>query len=133
MAQVAWCARHTFPALLFVCFFAFPASSRAQTIEWIRQFGSSENYNGGRAVAVCPGGVCIAGSAGGELPGDSNYAGGFYDAFTRKYDSSGAVQWTRLLGTEWMDSTAGIAADATGVYVAGFTEGSLPGQSFSPG
>ena len=38
------------------------------------------------------------------------------------------IQWTRQFGTPGQDRAFAIAADATGVYVAGATEGVLPGQ-----
>jgi hypothetical protein len=50
------------------------------------------------------------------------------DAFVRKYSHRGDELWTRQYGTSGFDRAMGIAVDATGVYVAGRTDGALPGQ-----
>ena len=48
--------------------------------------------------------------------------------FVAKYDSQGAAQWTREVGTTENDTAYGIAADNTGsVFVTGTTQGSLGG------
>lgn len=39
------------------------------------------------------------------------------------------VQWVRQFGSATADYAYGIAADATGVYIAGQTTGALPGQT----
>ena len=49
------------------------------------------------------------------------------DAFVRKYDLRGAYKWTRQFGTAEQDQARAVAADSTGVYVAGMTAG-----TFSP-
>lgn len=50
----------------------------------------------------------------------------------RKYDSSGNHVWTRQFGTNSHDAGHGVAVNANGdVYVAGYTQGTLPGQTFS--
>lgn len=63
------------------------------------------------------------GNTNGALPGQTNLGG--EDAFVRKYDSGGNVVWTKQVGTSASDRFWSIAADATGVYLAGRTEGSL--------
>ena len=40
----------------------------------------------------------------------------------RKYDLAGNRQWTRTLGSTMLDVPSGIAANATGVYLAGVTQ-----------
>lgn len=47
----------------------------------------------------------------------------------RKYDVNGIEQWTRQFGTNSLDEATAAAVDATGLYVAGFTAGALPGQT----
>jgi hypothetical protein len=54
---------------------------------------------------------------------------GDYDGFIRKYDSEGNVSWTRQLGTSAFDMATAVAADVSGVYVAGQTDGTLPDQT----
>jgi hypothetical protein len=55
---------------------------------------------------------------------------GSYDAFVRKYDSSGNVALTRQLGTSASDNAYSVAVDSLGsIYAVGYTAGSLPGHS----
>lgn len=57
-------------------------------------------------------------------------ASGYDDAFIAKYDAAGNRQWTRRLGTDQTDRSAGVAADGLGnVYVAGTTFGSFCGPN----
>jgi hypothetical protein len=46
----------------------------------------------------------------------------------RKYDAAGNELWTRQFGTADLDEALGVAAGAAGVYVAGYTFGTFPGQ-----
>jgi len=45
--------------------------------------------------------------------------------------SGQVVDWTRQFGTAAFDRAEGISVDASGVYVAGRTNGALPGQTSS--
>jgi uncharacterized protein (UPF0548 family) len=94
-------------------------------VVWTRQFGTSSNEPAS-AVAVSATGVYVAGYTNGVMPGQVNAGGA--DAFVRKYDVNGNVVWTRQFGTASSDTAYGVAVDATGVYVAGYTYGALPGQ-----
>src|SRR5262249_34920823 len=47
------------------------------------------------------------------------------DGFVRKYDASGNEQWNHTISTTEVDSAQAASADASGVYVAGYTEGVL--------
>src|SRR5262249_54190957 len=93
---------------------------------WTRQFGTpgSDQVTG---VAADAAGVYLSGFASGTLPGQTG-AGG-QDAFVRHYDADGNVLWTSQFGTASMDSATGIVVDASGVYVSGFTGGTLTGQT----
>src|SRR5437762_3541924 len=100
-------------------------------IDWLRQFGSDFTGSGqgldpARAVAA-DGNVYVVGDLPHALPGQTS-AGGV-DAYVRKYDAAGAELWTRQFGTAVNDFPGGLAADASGVYVAGSTHGTLPGQT----
>jgi autotransporter-associated beta strand protein len=92
---------------------------------WTRQFGSA-GADSAHGVAADASGVYVVGGTGGALPGQAS-AGGL-DAFVRKYDADGNESWTRQFGTPDLDEALGVAADASGVYLAGDTDGTLPGQ-----
>ncbi len=93
---------------------------------WTRQFGAS-NTAEANGVAVDASGLYVTGGAYGVFPGQSTT--GSFDAFVRKYDFDGNEVWTRQFGTSRFDLAHTVAADASGVYVAGFTQGALPGQT----
>jgi hypothetical protein len=92
---------------------------------WTRQFGTS-GYDDALGIAVSAQGVYVAGNTTGTLPGQVN--AGDYDALVRKYDLGGRVLWTKQFGSAAHDEVLGVAADASGVYAVGVTEGALPGQ-----
>ncbi len=96
------------------------------TAAWVHQLGSSAIDIAG-AVAAAASGVYVAGSTEGVLPGQTGAGGP--DAFLRKYDRAGAVAWTLQFGTPAGDSALAVAADPSGVYVAGGTGGTFPGQT----
>ncbi|MCH8046490.1 MAG: SBBP repeat-containing protein, partial [Planctomycetes bacterium] len=107
------------------------SSARGETLEWIRQFGTSSNEEGWDVSADGLGNVYFSGSTEGSLEGTS--AGG-RDAFISKYDDSGTLQWTRQLGTSSRDVFNGVSADGLGnVYVSGETNGSLGGTNAGGG
>ena len=90
---------------------------------WSRLFG--ETFNWASSVVVDGvGNVYVAGStAGGKVMGD---------ALLRKYDPAGKELWTRQFGSPQDDSGIGVAVDREGnVYVAGQTQGAMPGQTYS--
>ncbi|HEV3084062.1 MAG TPA: hypothetical protein VGY66_30040, partial [Gemmataceae bacterium] len=96
-------------------------------IDWLRQFGSLTASSAiGRAVDA-DGNVFLAGQARGSLSGQTSAGGD--DAFVTKYDADGNLLWARQFGTSANDQVNGVAVDASGVYVAGFTFGTLPGQT----
>jgi len=97
---------------------------------WTRQFGTSDDEIA-RAVAVDASGVYVAGRTGGALPGQTSAGSG--DAFVRKYDVDGNEIWTHQFGGSGDDEARGVAVDASGVHVAGVTDGVLPGQTTAGG
>ena len=99
---------------------------QAQEIEWIRQFGTWGN-DFARSVSLDSSGVYVAGYTSGAFPGQSS--AGWVDAFVRKYDLNGNEVWTGQFGTWGNDWAYGVSVDSSGVYVAGRTSGTLPGQS----
>jgi len=92
---------------------------------WARQVGTPA-YDEARSVATDSSGVYVTGSTQGTLPGQT--AAGDGDAFLRKYDASGTELWTRQFGTPGSEAAYGVAAHGSAVYVAGITNGTLPGQ-----
>ncbi|MBI4302836.1 MAG: SBBP repeat-containing protein, partial [Chloroflexi bacterium] len=93
---------------------------------WTRQFLFGTT-SGCFDIAADSTGVYIVGITDGAVPGQ--VSAGDLDVFARKYDSAGNEVWTRQLGTTTTDWARGIAVDATGVYVAGRTDGIFPGQT----
>jgi hypothetical protein len=98
---------------------------RAGRLEWVRQFGSAAGDTA-LEVTLDGAGVYVGGFTYGALPGQSHF--GKEDGFVRKYDFQGTELWTRQFGTAANDRVGAVAADIEGVYVAGRTEGVLPGQ-----
>jgi hypothetical protein len=96
---------------------------------WTRQFGTSE-FDTARGVSVdSSGGVYVAGDTFGAFSGETNE--GEDDTFVRKYNSDGEEIWTRQFGSSDSDTAdGGVSVDSSsGVYVSGFTEGTLPDQT----
>ncbi len=94
---------------------------------WTRQFGTSE-IDEVTGVSATGSAVYVAGFTDGAFEGQVN--AGFRDSFVRKYDPDGNALWTRQFGSPATDFAKGVAADATGVYVAGSTYDALPGQTY---
>ena len=78
-------------------------------------------------VAVDATGVFVAGHTGDAVPGQVS-AGGL-DAVLLKYDSEGNLLWTRQFGTAGHDRAFGVTVGPSGVYIAGSTDGALPGET----
>ncbi|MBK8412670.1 MAG: hypothetical protein IPL19_32425 [Sandaracinaceae bacterium] len=95
--------------------------------DWTRQFGSTGS-DGAWAVGVhVDGSVVVAGYTTGSIEGAG--AGGF-DGFVRKYGATGALLWTRQLGTAGDEAATAISVDSVGaVVVAGYTTGAVEGAS----
>jgi hypothetical protein len=98
---------------------------------WTHQFGTSGEDCAQRA-AVDATGVYVAGATDRTLPGQTSNHGVYDDSFIRKYDLDGTELWTHQFGTSGSDAAGGVAADATGVYVAGFTPGDIYLLKFAP-
>lgn len=81
------------------------------------------------AVAVDASAIFVAGSSSFALPGQTFV--GVRDAYVRRYDLSGAEQWTRQFGTLQSDEALGVAVNSTAVLVAGVTSGLLAGEDSS--
>ncbi len=96
---------------------------------WTRQFGTGKPVFG-FGVAAGGGGVYVVGQATGTFPGQMQSLN--EQGFVIKYDPSGNQQWVREFGSSESSTSAfahGVAADSSGVYVVGVTDGALPGQT----
>ncbi len=93
---------------------------------WNRQFGSS-SFDNAYGISAANNGIYVVGRTRGALPSQQN-AGGF-DAFIRKYDTYGTEIWTRQFGSNGSDSASSVVAKGNSVYMAGTTEGALPGKT----
>jgi hypothetical protein len=99
-------------------------------LKWTRQFGTTAvDYAMG--VAVCGSAIYVVGWTEGALPGQT-FLGG-QDGFLCKFDASGNLKWTRQFGTSTFEWPRGVAVCGSSVYVAGDTEGALPGQTHEGG
>lgn len=92
----------------------------AGTVVWTRQFGSA-SIDRGISIAVDSTGVYVSGEVRAQLE-NLPYVGGS-DAFVRKYDPQGNVQWTQMTGTSSTEYGSAIAVDASGVYLAALYAG----------
>jgi uncharacterized delta-60 repeat protein len=93
------------------------------TIQWQRTLGGS---------VLDPGyGIAVDSSGNVYVTGYTNSQGaGAYDVLITKYDTSGTIQWQRILGGSGNDIGYGIAVDSSGnVYVTGFTDSQGAGNS----
>jgi len=94
---------------------------------WIRQLGTSTWDHAYAAAPDGAGGVYVGGATEGSLGGPN---AGSADAWLARYDSAGNRLWIRQLGTSARDEARAAAPDGSGgVYVGGFTEGSLGGPN----
>jgi uncharacterized delta-60 repeat protein len=92
------------------------------TIQWQRTLGGI-NADVGRSIAVDgSGNVYITGYT-------QSLGAGFDDVLIAKYDTSGTIQWQRILGGSNYDQGHGIAVDGSGnVYVTGSNASSFAGD-----
>ena len=96
----------------------------------ITQFGT-DSKDMVTAIAIYGNEIYVAGYTDGAFRKQKN-AGG-QDGFIRKFDLNGGELWTKQFGTKYLDWPEAIAVDATGVYVAGFTDGTFSGQKSAGG
>lgn len=84
-----------------------------------------------RGISATQDAVYLVGSTTGTFPGET-YSGNGHDAFVRKYDLDGNVMWTDQFGTPdagFLDGARGVAATADSIYVTGWFEGNLSGET----
>jgi hypothetical protein len=93
----------------------------AGTEVWTREFSSGRREQV-LGVGVGPSGIYAAGDTTVTAPP-------FDDGFVVRLALDGALGWGRRIGTPQLDRASAIYVHSTGVYVAGATEGTLPGQT----
>ena len=99
----------------------------AGAVAWTRQFGTTAGDHAHGVATDADGSVVVVGYTYGVI---GNASVGFADAFVRKYDAEGDIQWTRQFGSDQIDRVSGVAIDEQGnVFVAGDTLGALVGSS----
>jgi hypothetical protein len=113
----------TFLVLLTVVSVAPVAA--AQSVQWLRQFGTTGTDFAFGAAADSTGVYVVGNVFNAALPGQTLV--GSTDAFIRKYDANGIELWTRQFGTTVGDDARAVAVFDGGIYVVGFAGGVLPG------
>lgn len=98
------------------------------TKQWTKLLGTTAVDNAWSVAVDSSENIYVAGFTGGNLGGQTNSGG--TDAFVAKYDSSGNMLWTRLLGNATLTYSYAVSVAASGnVYISGMTRGTLGGQS----
>lgn len=96
---------------------------------WTIQDGTPQDDDAHAVAVDSADNVYITGYVKGDFHGNTRV--GVADIFISKYDSSGSRLWSRLFGSDNTDDAGGIACDASNnVYVTGYTEGSVEGNSY---
>ena len=83
---------------------------------------------GGNALTTgLDGSIYMAGWTQGNLAGEMNR--GYSDGFIAKYETDGALAWTRLLASNDWDGANALTTRIDGsIYIAGYTRGNLNGE-----
>jgi uncharacterized delta-60 repeat protein len=98
------------------------------TKEWTKQQGSSADDFGNGVAVDSSDNIYVTGATYGKLHGNNN--SGIYDIFLVKYNSSGARQWTKQLGTSTVEHAYAVTTDSSdNIYVTGITWGGLEGST----
>jgi len=99
---------------------------------WTRVVGTSADDQVQGMTSAKDGAIYITGYTNGNLNGQTN--GGGADAFITKFNPDGTQGWTKLLGTSSDDSAyAATTATDGSIYIAGYTNGNLNGQTNAGG
>jgi len=133
------------------------------TKQWTKQLGTSSHDGGNSVTTDSSGNIYVTGYTQGGLDGNTSsghsdifliyvtgYTQGGLDGNTNygndcrfppcsdivlvKYNSYGTKQWTKQLGTSSDDRGNSVTTDSSGnIYVTGYTEGGLDGNTNSGG
>ena len=86
--------------------------------QWTRQFGTIANESAFGVFADDSGAYVVGYTQ--SVLGTASLGGS--DAFLRRYDSNGNNLWTLQTGSVNDDYAFGVAADASGIYIGGYTD-----------
>lgn len=88
---------------------------------WGDLTGSPSVPSSGKSIAVdTSGNIIVAGETSGPIDGETHHSPGYTNIALLKYSSSGTKLWTRLLGSDYHDSTYAVDIDSGGnIYVGG--------------
>jgi hypothetical protein len=95
--------------------------------QWTRLAGGTKEDYGMSGIVSSDGLIYVAGDTGGTI--DTQLNNGGADIFLSKWDSSGALKGSLLIGTAGMDDCPDLAAGPNGtIFIAGQTEGNINGE-----
>ena len=93
---------------------------------WTVQFGTDEIDSPSNVVADATG-VYVIGTTDGAFPGERDRRA--QDAFLTRFDAEGNQDWVVQFGSRGSDVGYANALSAAGIFVNGFTDGRLPGET----
>lgn len=97
--------------------------------QWSRIWGAIGTDEARAAAPDAFGNLIVAGNASGPFDGQTTYVA-YTDFFVSKCAPDGSRLWSRIWGSADYDDGTGVAVDPAGnVYVAGSTQGTIPGQT----
>ena len=101
--------------------------------QWTKQFGTSGADYSSSVVLDSSGNIYVTGNTNGNLNGQTN--SGSTDSFIIKFNSSGTMLWTSLLGTPQDDKFHSIIIDSFNglIFLTGTTTGGFNGEVNSGG
>ena len=94
---------------------------------WGKKFGTSGHDEAWGLATDQAGNAYVSGRTAGPLDGNFHY--GSDDVFLTKYDPSGTRLWSTQYGTAESDWSDGLAISTNGVFVGGWSWGSLEGNA----
>lgn len=103
-------------------------SSGAQPLAiWSGQSGTAQDDAFSAVLLASQGALVVGGTTSGDLFGAN---AGYDDIVLARYDTSGAVVWSKQIGSPGSDGLVAMCASAAGdLYVAGQTDGNLYGTA----
>ena len=103
--------------------------SPAGVKQWSRIWGANGTDEARAAAPNTAGNIFVAGNASGNFDGQTTYVA-YTDFFVSRCAPDGTRAWSRIWGSADHDDGTGAAVDPAGnVYVAGDTQGTIPGQT----